>query len=398
MPDPKKDAVPASPTPEPADAKGLDRKGTDLAAALEVAAAAIPPFYVPRIVLLSDGNPTHRRRAQGRRGAAGQGRGADRPAAGPHRARGPALGRDRPGQVLQGEPFNVEVLIDSNHDDDQGTGRGLSRRHQGRRPGRSSSRRARTGSSSSRRSTLGGLTPITARLKGYQDTLLDNNSDFGLVSAAGKPRVLLVESDPDQAKHLTWALEEQNMQVDVRPPRGAPDNLAELQNYDLLVLSNVPATALDPAADGSGPDLRAGPGRRADHAGRRPVVRPGGLLQDHARGDPAGPQRLREGEGEAEPGDDAGDRQVGLDGRREDRDGQGSGPGGRRAAGAQRQGRRARLRGGELLGQRDAPVHRQGLRARPDRRARGRRRHRHGPGHGGGPRDPAGRPWPSSST
>ncbi len=36
----------------------LDRKGTDLAAALEVAAAAIPPFYVPRIVLISDGNPT----------------------------------------------------------------------------------------------------------------------------------------------------------------------------------------------------------------------------------------------------------------------------------------------------------------------------------------------------
>ena len=56
--------------------------------------------------------------------------------------------------------------------------------------------------------------------------------------------MLLVESDVEQAKHLTWALEEQNMQVDVRPPRGAPDNLAELQNYDLCILSNVPATAL----------------------------------------------------------------------------------------------------------------------------------------------------------
>ena len=109
---------------------------------------------------------------------------------------------------------------------------------------------------------------MTARLKGYRDTLLDNNSDFGLVSVAGKPRVLLVDSDPDQAKHLTWALEEQNMQVDTRPPRGAPDNLAELQNYDLLVLSNVPATALTLTADGSRPDLCAGPGGRADHAGR----------------------------------------------------------------------------------------------------------------------------------
>ena len=64
--------------------------------------------------------------------------------------------------------------------------------------------------------------------------------------------MLLVESDPDQAKHLTWALEEQNMQVDVRPPRGVPDTLAELQNYDLLILSNVPATALYHAADGGG--------------------------------------------------------------------------------------------------------------------------------------------------
>ena len=34
------------------------------------------------------------------------------------------------------------------------------------------------------------------------------------------------------------------MQVDVRPPRGAPENLAELQNYDLFILSNVPATSL----------------------------------------------------------------------------------------------------------------------------------------------------------
>src|SRR5947208_2337197 len=47
-----------APATEPADARGLDRKGTDLAAALEVATAAVPPFYVPRIVLLSDGNAT----------------------------------------------------------------------------------------------------------------------------------------------------------------------------------------------------------------------------------------------------------------------------------------------------------------------------------------------------
>jgi uncharacterized membrane protein len=148
-----------------------------------------------------------------------------------------------PAQVLQGEPFNVQVLIDSNHDDDQGQ----LEVYRGDIKVAGQPMKLKKGENRvvlKQTIDVGGLTPITARLKGYKDTLLDNNTDFGLVSAAGKPRVLLVESDPDQAKQLTWALEEQNMQVDVRPPRGAPDNLAELQNYDLLLLSNVPATAL----------------------------------------------------------------------------------------------------------------------------------------------------------
>jgi hypothetical protein len=37
---------------------------------------------------------------------------------------------------------------------------------------------------------------------------------------------------------------QEGIQVDTRPPRGMPDSLADLQNYELLMLSNVPATAL----------------------------------------------------------------------------------------------------------------------------------------------------------
>jgi len=51
-------AAHASGSNERKDAKPLDPQGTDIAAALEVAAAAIPPFYVPKIVLISDGNAT----------------------------------------------------------------------------------------------------------------------------------------------------------------------------------------------------------------------------------------------------------------------------------------------------------------------------------------------------
>ena len=41
-----------------------------------------------------------------------------------------------------------------------------------------------------------------------------------------------------------YALEEHEIQVEVRPPQGMPDSLADLQNYECLILSNVPATSL----------------------------------------------------------------------------------------------------------------------------------------------------------
>jgi len=243
QPDATRDALAGKPAALPEDARGLDRKGTDLAAALEVAAAAIPPFYVPRIVLLSDGNPT----AGDVLKAAAAFKGKVEVLTAPLPVRSdPEVQLSAvtaPAQVLQGEPFNVQVLIGSNHDDEKGQ----LEVYRGDIKVAGQPVKLKKGENRvvlKQTIDLGGLTPLTARLKGYNDTLLDNNSDFALVSAAGKPRVLLVESDPDQAKHLTWALEEQNMQVDVRPPRGAPESLAELQNYDLLVLSNVPATVL----------------------------------------------------------------------------------------------------------------------------------------------------------
>jgi Ca-activated chloride channel homolog len=240
---PKKEFVTGTAAAEPEDARDLDRKGTDLAAALQVAAAAIPPFYVPRIVLLSDGNPTNGDALKVAASLNGKVEVFTSPLPVRDDPEVQLSAVTAPAQVLQGEAFNVEVLIDSNHDDSQG-------QLEVYRGDIKVAGQPITLKKGENRVVLkqtidqGGLTPITARLKGYKDTLLDNNSEFGLVSAAGKPRVLLVDSDPDQAKHLTWALEEQNMQVDVRPPRGVPDNLAELQNYDLLMLSNVPATAL----------------------------------------------------------------------------------------------------------------------------------------------------------
>jgi len=148
-----------------------------------------------------------------------------------------------PAQVRQGEPFHVEIVIDSNHDGETGTLEVY------RGDIKAADQKIKLKKGENRlilKQTIdaGGLVPITARLKGCQDALVDNNSNFALVSAQGKPRVLLLESDPGQARQLVWALREQNIQLEVRPARGAPETLAELSNYDALILSNVPATAL----------------------------------------------------------------------------------------------------------------------------------------------------------
>ena len=221
------------------------RKGTNIQAALEVAAAGIPPHYVPRVVLLTDGNETD---GDSRRAALNAGVRIDTV---------PLKTRDDPeiqvsavnvpAQVAQGEPFHVEVVIDTNHDDEvlveiyKGEHKIISAKkelkkgenrfkfqEQVDRPTEFAVRVARTGTGDGK----------------FQDTLLDNNMASGLVFASGKPRVLLIESVPELAKPLEWALEQEGIIVDTRPPQGMPDSLADLQNYEVLMLSNVPATDL----------------------------------------------------------------------------------------------------------------------------------------------------------
>jgi Mg-chelatase subunit ChlD len=217
-----------------------NKQGTNIAAALEVARASIPPSHVPRLVLLSDGNQTA---GDGLRTAL---RGGVPVYTVPLSARTEpevqVSGVNVPAQVRDGEPFYVEVVIDSNHDDEgevevfRGAHRVVAERVKVK-PG-ANTFRFRQQVSGER------MAEYTARIKGFKDKFLDNNSAKGLVFSSGKPRVLVVDSDAKQAKHLAFALEQEGIKVDVRPSQGIPDTISDLQNYELLVLSNVPATAM----------------------------------------------------------------------------------------------------------------------------------------------------------
>ncbi len=218
------------------------RRGTNLAAAVEVATAAIPPGYVPQIVLLTDGRQTSGDVLQ----AASNRRVPvsvvplpvrDEPEVQVAEATAPA-------EVRQGEPFYVEVVVSSNHDDEGfiDVYRGDILVSEGKEPLkiRSGENRFRFRQSIDDESQ----TDYAVRIRDFKDTLLDNNAASAVVYAAGKPSVLVVDTDIEQTNHFRWALEEQDMLVQVRPAEGIPRSLAELQKFDCLVLSNVPATAM----------------------------------------------------------------------------------------------------------------------------------------------------------
>jgi Mg-chelatase subunit ChlD len=221
---------------------GLDELGTDLAAAIEVAAASIPPSRVGHVVVLSDGNQTD---GDALRAAAAAGAAVSTvPLKPPEDPEVQVSEVKVPHQVREGENFYVEVVISSNHDDE-----GVIEIFRGPHKIKLDRERYKInrGETPFRfpQALIGERQAIyTVKLSGFKDKLEENNTGTGLVYAAGKPRVLLIASDAKEGRLLRDALEAENIDVETRPPRGMPESLAELENYEMLVLANVPATVL----------------------------------------------------------------------------------------------------------------------------------------------------------
>lgn len=237
-----KDLKPAVPTDSAtAPAEDPQATGTNIAASIEAAVASAPPGYVPQVVVITDGNETAGDALQTTLRAGIPVSTLPLPTRKDLEAQVSAV--HVPAQVRQGESFFVEVVIDANHDDE-----GLIQVFRGDHQVVSEKKPIKKGENRFRfQQAIDSerLATFTAQISGLtSDALLDNNSASGLVYTAGKPRVLIIESDPKLIRDLVAALEQEEIQADVRPPTGMPDNLTDLQNYELLILSNVPATAL----------------------------------------------------------------------------------------------------------------------------------------------------------
>lgn len=76
------------------------------------------------------------------------------------------------------------------------------------------------------------------------DSLPENNEALALVDVRGKPLLLYVEGEPEESRYLTAAMEAMGIRLVVRSPESMPRTLRELNGYDAVILSDVPARLL----------------------------------------------------------------------------------------------------------------------------------------------------------
>ncbi|MCL2709659.1 MAG: VWA domain-containing protein [Planctomycetaceae bacterium] len=222
------------------DTEKLWREETNIAAALEPALALIPPRYVPHLVVLSDGNETTGDvlSAAVRGGVAI----STVPLPAPTDPEVQMAEIRLPSQVRQGEPFNLDIVVQSNVETE-----GLITLFSGPFRVAAENKPIKVGENVFRfRQTVEDRRQqdFSATVEALEDTILDNNWASGIVFTGGKPRILLIESDPRTCRDLVSALREQDIEAEVRPPEGMPQMLDELDQFEALILSNVPATML----------------------------------------------------------------------------------------------------------------------------------------------------------
>ena len=218
--------------------------GTDLAAAITAARAAIPEGYLPQIVLFSDGNQTEGDALAAARAAGVPVSTVALP--GPeHEVYVAAVAA--PVAVRQGEPFDVDVTIQSMHDDActveihapaKGTvpfssdhaSHGAQNRDSPPRVSRSQRLgrqqvHVHRGENHVRFHVTAAEGPammLSVQLSGCQDTLAENNEGGAVVLVGLMPRVLLVDSRPAAAAHLADALRQEHVEVKVCGPQEIP--------------------------------------------------------------------------------------------------------------------------------------------------------------------------------
>ena len=222
--------------------------GTDTQAAMQLAYGLFPDGYLPRIVIVSDGNQTvgdvatEAYRAK-ELGVKVSWRTFDQDKTSEIRVAGVIV----PDEVKVGQPFEVTAEVWST--EPQTATLTLQQDEFPNPLEPSKTVELREGKnlvkfkSDAKRA---GATTYKLRLARFaRDTEKANNEAVMTAPVRGKPSVLYVEGgilrEPGAAGYLQKALEHEQIDVTVRGPTGIPASAKELEKYDLVLVSDVPA-------------------------------------------------------------------------------------------------------------------------------------------------------------
>jgi uncharacterized membrane protein/Mg-chelatase subunit ChlD len=215
---------------------------TDISAAIRLAAASLPDGMRKRLVVLSDGNENLGDAIAEAQNAGNNDIAVDVVPLSAQASHEVLLERlTLPNEAKIGEPIEIRAVANSTHDA-SGT---IKLFRDGKYLGQKNVRLTRGKNTFVFPQSVeeAGSATFEAQIetgKGM-DTVAENNRGLGFVSVAGKPRVLLIDNDAQQAKFLTDALRREKVNVELRNSGGMPLNLRAMQPYDAIVLNNVAA-------------------------------------------------------------------------------------------------------------------------------------------------------------
>jgi uncharacterized membrane protein len=243
---PKRITIPKEATALPKLARHkVDAQESDLQGAVQFAFGLYPPGMLRRMVVLSDGYETRGDFVAAAQAARQSGirlftHAFDAPAAKEMLLRGVYM----PEKVSRGSPFKIRVEVFSNHEGEAQ----LSVMKDGvLESGFPRAVKLKKGTTDVVFQSLVKETG-TARYEvkltppAGSDRFAGNNQFTESVYVAGKPRVLVVEGGaPRDARYLQAALSQEKFDVDVRGRYGVPDSAADLEKYDAVIYSDLPA-------------------------------------------------------------------------------------------------------------------------------------------------------------
>jgi Mg-chelatase subunit ChlD len=222
--------------------------GTDTQAAMQLAYGMYPDGYIPRMVIISDGNQTqgdvaveaYRAKELGVRVSW---RTFDQDKTSEIRVVGVTV----PDEIKVGQPYDVTAEVWSTEAQRVTLELRQDEFANGLEPSKDVDlREGKNLVKFKSDAKHAGATTYRLKLARFEhDTESANNQAVITAPVKGRPNVLYVEGgvlrEPGQAGHMQRALQHENIDVTVRPPSGIPASAKELEKFDLVLVSDVPA-------------------------------------------------------------------------------------------------------------------------------------------------------------